>query len=348
MTPFRPASLLAALALLAACDSAPAGADLTVAPLAEIEAPLGVAQPSSLAFTPDGSTLLSGHAAGAIYAWDAGTGRSAGAVSERAHRYNVYAMAFSADGAYLLTGGSADELVLWDGRSLDSLGVLEPAEGPPGSVSTIAAGPGARAFVVGWTSGPMGVYDAENRRLTTRFRAEDEGAVYPADLAARPGTGHVASSGGAFEGRFVEAVTLWDAGRGRPVRTVGRGTPFVTALDFDTGGRRLAFVAPDSTVTVANADSGAPLARWRASVPLLYVAFGEGDRHLVTVGYSEQGEGTRGRYVIEVWDPSGVRLAGPVGEEAEFLSPFALSGDGRTLAVAEGRRIALWAVSDGE
>ena len=78
--------------------------------------------PSSLAYSPDGSTLAVGAQDGAITLWNPADGR--GTKRFQGHYRGVHALAFSPDGTILATGGAQltdghePEVKLWDTREL--------------------------------------------------------------------------------------------------------------------------------------------------------------------------------------------------------------------------------------
>jgi WD40 repeat protein len=65
-----------------------------------------------LAFSPDGSTLVSGCEDGTIKLWDVTRGKEVATL--KGHASEVRCVAFSADGKMLATGGADKTIKLWD------------------------------------------------------------------------------------------------------------------------------------------------------------------------------------------------------------------------------------------
>jgi RNA polymerase sigma factor (sigma-70 family) len=108
---------------------------------------LPVSEPAivdTIAFSPDGRLLATGHHGDAVYLWDAATGKLAREI--KAEQQVTWCLAFSPDGAWLATGGLDGTVRLWEvatGRPMHELRghefwVLRLAFGPDGR--TLATG----------------------------------------------------------------------------------------------------------------------------------------------------------------------------------------------------------------
>jgi WD40 repeat protein len=76
------------------------------------ELPLSSAYPPSMAFAPDGSTVAVGTAGGAVHLWNLRAGREN--LVLRGHEQGVRSVAFSPDGAALLSGSLDQTVCLWE------------------------------------------------------------------------------------------------------------------------------------------------------------------------------------------------------------------------------------------
>lgn len=92
----------------------------------------------AVAFSPDGTRLVSGSHDGTLRLWDAQTGLPSGAPIQ-GHRDRVRSVAFSPDGTRLFSGGEDGTLRLWDAQTGQPIGA--PFKGHEGRVWSVAFSP---------------------------------------------------------------------------------------------------------------------------------------------------------------------------------------------------------------
>ncbi|CCA71244.1 hypothetical protein PIIN_05182 [Serendipita indica DSM 11827] len=100
----------------------------------------------TIAFSPDGSRIVSGSSDKTIRLWDAATGQPLGEPL-RGHTSSVNAIAFSPDGSRIVSGSSDNTIRSWDAATGQPLG--EPLLGHTSSVNAIAFLPDGSQFVSG-------------------------------------------------------------------------------------------------------------------------------------------------------------------------------------------------------
>ncbi len=130
----------------------------------------------SLAFSPDGTRLVTGSSAGQVQIWDLATGTAIATVVDPS-RKQVGAVAFAPDGTRIATGSTNGTIRVRDGATGDSY--LALAAGGPGDdaapgVTSLAFSPDGARLLAGDAAGGVRIFETEaldERRLRTREAA---------------------------------------------------------------------------------------------------------------------------------------------------------------------------------
>jgi WD40 repeat protein len=142
---------------------------------------------------------------------------------------------------------------------------------------------------------------------------------------------------------------VWDAAKGREIRTLGTHADRVNGVDYSPDGRRLATACRDGPVKLWDAATGleqTTLHGHRGSV--VGVAFSPDGRRLATAGgrRANQSEGPPGE--VKVWDLTTLREEVNLPGLTGFVYGVAFSPDGQSLATAgEDRIVTVWEVDTG-
>ena len=116
---------------------------------------------SSLAVSPDGARLATGHTNGSAKIWDASTGKLL--LELRSHEDSVTSLAFAADAASLLTASLDKTARLWDLHSGREIARLA---GQTDSLIGVAFAPDGRSFFTRSLDGTVGVWTIDGRPLS--------------------------------------------------------------------------------------------------------------------------------------------------------------------------------------
>jgi WD40 repeat protein len=217
----------------------------------------------SVAFSPDGQTLLSGSGDGTFRLWDVATGKPRGEPFT-GHAGSIFSVAFSPDGQTLLSGSGDGTFRQWDVATGQPLGAF--LGGQPDHASSVAFSPDGKMVAFGYCASYHEVYCTE-------------GGVSLWDVATgqprgNPLTGHTNSVWSlAFspDGKTLVSVAcgkggemychegemiLWDMETMLPIGDPLRGhTSYVNSVAFSPDGQTVATGSSDQTVML-----------WRVSV----------------------------------------------------------------------------------
>jgi RNA polymerase sigma factor (sigma-70 family) len=286
----------------------------------------------TLAFTPDGKTLLSGafYTDPAIRLWDPLSGRET--ARWNGHTAGIAALAISPDGKLVASGSQDQTLRLWDfatGKELRRLGKTEH------NVNSLAFSPEGNSLASGEAT--VRLWDPATGREQRAFDITGKGILHLQFAPEGNMLGTVA-----YDEWFVR---LWDAASGKPLREVRDPAGSITAFAFSPDGKFLATNGPAATVRLRDAATGRELRVFAGEVKrrnrFTTVEAGalsfSPDGRLLAAGYSD---GTVGLWEVA----SGLERARFAGHRNAVAST-AGSPDGALLASGSwDRTVMVWDV----
>jgi WD40 repeat protein/serine/threonine protein kinase/tetratricopeptide (TPR) repeat protein len=280
-------------------------------------------QVSSLAFSLDGKTILTGSFDRTARLWDAETGRPIG--EPLANPERVFSVAFSPDGRTILTGCGDGTARLWDAATRRPSGGplkhMDVGSVPLGDiVSSVAFSPDGRTILTGGWDNRARLWDAATGRsidppLPHPYIVNSV-AFSPDGLIILTGCG---------DGK----ARLWNAATGQPLCP-----PLVHAEGNTTQGFSVAFRPDGRTVLTGCWDTTAR--RWDAHTGQpIGQALGHADR-VNSVAFRPDGQTILTGCVdgtAQLWDAAtGRRIGRPLGQTGE-VSGVAFSPDTRSILI---------------
>ena len=280
---------------------------------------------TSVAYSPDGHTIVSGSADGTVRLWNTATGQSIATLP--GHTQLVTSVVYAPDGHTLVSGSADGTVRLWDANTRQTTITLT---GYIDRVTSITYSPDGGTLASGSEDGTIRLWDTRIGKLLTSFIGNSNRI---ASVAYSPDGDTLASVGGAGD----NSVRLWDITTGRSFSTLTGHTSSVYAVAYSPDGHTLATTGGFGDTTVR---------LWDAATGQLKVSFAGHTRRIDTVTYSPDGNtlasGSRDR-TVRLWDLIAAQPKATLTGHTDSVFAVAYSPDGRTLA-SSGRddTVRLW------
>ena len=169
-----------------------------------------------VAFSPDGTRLLTTSADGTVRQWDVATGREVEPPYDR-HSGDVTAAVYSPDGQWIASAGSDRTIRVWRATGRQDVAVLH---GHTGNVIALAFAPDGRRLASSVAASRLNIGGRRHRASAgtwTRGRRFQPCAATPATSTRWPSA---RTAVGSPRGAGTSTVRVWDAATGEPCATL--------------------------------------------------------------------------------------------------------------------------------
>ena len=202
---------------------------------------------TSLAFSPDGAFLASGHVDGQIHLWSLDMGDQ---VTVRVrHDASIGQLAFSPDGTTLASCALDSTVKLWNLDLLRQGDAQRQLIRQPSGVTTLLYSEDGAQLIAGNTKAVLRVHDSKTGRLTATLRGHS--APLTTCILAPDGA-QIAS--GSRDG----IIRIFDLNRQEEVQTLTAHKKAIAGLAYFPGGTELASVAMDNSLLIWDLMAGNP------------------------------------------------------------------------------------------
>jgi dipeptidyl aminopeptidase/acylaminoacyl peptidase len=274
---------------------------------------------SSVAFSPDGRTALSGSLDHTLKFWDVATGREISSFA--GHTDRVRSVAFSPDGRTALSGSWDHTLKLWDvvtGKDIRSFA------GHSDLVRSVVFSPDGRSALSGSDDKTLKLWDVATGQEIRSFAGH---AGWVNSVAFSP------DGRSALSGNFDGTLKLWDVPTGKEIRTFA-GYP-VRSVAFSPEGRSALSGGFDGTVKLLDVATGQEIRSFTGHAgPAVSVAFSPGGRSALS-GSEDK--------TLRLWDVARGKEIRTFTGHTNAVTSVAFSPDGRSaLSGSQDKTLKLW------
>ncbi|KAI0310037.1 hypothetical protein OF83DRAFT_1071175 [Amylostereum chailletii] len=287
----------------------------------------------SVAYSPDGTRIVSGSDDWTIRIWDAETGQPVGKPLQ-GHTSEVNSAAYSPDGTRIVSGSYDKAVRIWCAETGQAIG--DPLQCHTSAVFCVAYSPDGTRIISSSRDATICIWNAETGKLVGEPLQGHTQAIF--SVAYSPDGTHVVS------GSRNNVVCFWDAGTGKamggPLR--GHSSP-VYSVAYSPDGTCVVSGSGDFTVRIWDAQAreaiGDPLQGHTSTVNS--VAYSPDGTRIVSCSYDK---------LIRVWDAKTGQAVGKILQgHTSWVSSVAFSPDGtRIVSGSNDKTIRVWDSETGD
>ncbi len=281
----------------------------------------------SLAWSPDGSVLASGHADGGIRLRDVRTGWEIRHLT--GHAASVWSVAFSPDGQSLASAGDDKTVRLWSTASGQTIRELT---GHAASVWSVAFSPDGQTLASAGDDKTVRLWSTASGQTIRELTGH---AASVLSVAFSPDGQTLATAGD------DKTVRLWSTASGQTIRELTGHAESVWSVAFSPDGQSLASAGADRTVRLWSTASGQTICELTGHAQYVRsVAFSPDGQSLASASADK---------TVRLWSTaSGQTIRELIGHAASVRS-VAFSPDGQSLASAsDDKTVRLWSTASGQ
>ncbi|KZP17859.1 WD40 repeat-like protein [Athelia psychrophila] len=272
----------------------------------------------AVAYSLDGTHIVSGSSDKTIQIWDAETGEAVGE-SLKGHTGEIMSVAYSPDGTHIVSGSSDKTIRIWDAETGEAVG--EPLRGHTNPIFSTAYSPDGKHIVSCSSDKTIRVWDAETGEAVGEPLRGNTDIIY--SVAYSPDGKYIVSGSGDTDWGSIQ---IWDAETGKVVGKPLTGhMAWVIVVAYSPDGTRIASCSGDQEIRIWSAETGKTIRK--------PIRRSGGDANYVnSVAYSPNG-----MYIVSGWDDgmicvwdaeTGEAIGEPFEGHTSHVNSVAYSPDG--------------------
>jgi len=286
-------------------------------------------QVESVAFSPDGSKVLTGAVDRTARLWETASGKLL--TTYEGHTRVVMSVAFSPDGSKVLTGSWDGTARLWEAASGKLLGTYEVSHTE--HVESVAFSPDGSKALTGSTDGIARLWETASGELLRTYEGYNSMVL---SVAFSPDGSKV------LTGADDRTARLWETASGKLLRTYEGHTGLVESVAFSPDGSKV--------LTTGSWDGTARL--WETASGELLRTYEHHTHHISSAAFSPDG----GKVLTGSWDQTAGLWEAASGKllkvyqgHADVVNSVAFSPDGsKVLTGADDETARLWETASGK
>ncbi|KZP17839.1 WD40 repeat-like protein [Athelia psychrophila] len=271
----------------------------------------------AVAYSPDGTHIVSGSADQTIQIWDAETGEVVGEPL-RGHSGPIMAIVYSPDGRHIVSGSYDETIRIWDAETGESVG--EPLIGHTWGIRAIACSSNGVHIISGSEDNTIRRWDAVTGKAVGEPLSGHTDAIYAVAYSLPDGRHIVSGSGD-------NTLRIWAAETGEAVGEPLRGhTAAIYCVAYSPDSKHIISGSSDGTIRIWDAKTGEAVGK------PIHRSAGENTHGVWSVACSPDGKHIVSGWadgIICVWDAeTGEAIGEPFEGHISVVRCVAYSPDG--------------------
>jgi WD40 repeat protein len=269
----------------------------------------------SVAFSPDGKTIVTGSGDNTVKLWNL-EGKEIQTL--KGHSANISRVAFSPDGKTIATASEDSMVKLWnlEGKEIQTL------KGHSAGVNSVAFSPDGKTIATGSWDNTVKLWNLEGKEIQT-LKGHSAGVN---SVAFSPDGKTIATVSG------DNTVKLWNL-EGKEIQTLKGHSAGVNSVAFSPDGKTIATGSLDNTVKLWNLE-GKEIQSFKGHSEWVYSVAFSPDGKMIATGSGDK--------TVKLWNLEGKEIQTLKGHSASVWS-VAFSPDGKTIATGSlDNTVKLW------